>query len=234
MEVRRTQKIGSLNPYPFVITIVNCIGWIMYGCMTHNIFIAIANMAGLAAYMFYCMSTLLYLTKYERENIEVIMLAGLVFWSTLGIIVSQSVFGSDAAGYTSSCLFIGYVGCVFGIAFYAGGKLHISVNLIGHNGNIFCVGLTKMWEIVRDRDSSSIHVPSAVINTINAALWTLYALASLNDPNVYIPNGIGLILSILQLIFAGIFPRKKATLALVPQSAAATSNPLQEGEESKL
>jgi solute carrier family 50 protein (sugar transporter) len=201
-EVKKSGVMGSLNPYPFVITIVNCTGWVIYGCMTRNYFVALSNTVGAASSTFYALSTLPFIDNYDQEAVVLIMVAGILLWGIIGIIASCAFPSSDSS-YHNACLYVGYVAMVFGIAFYAG-------------------GLTKMWEIVRNRDSSSIHIPSVLINTINAALWTLYAFATLNDISIWLPNFLGLILSLIQLGFVFFLPRKK----LISDVKSEVDNPI--------
>ncbi|PNG99782.1 hypothetical protein TSOC_014434 [Tetrabaena socialis] len=48
------------------------------------------------------------------------------------------------------------------------------------------------------------------MNTLNAALWTTYGIARL-DPYIWLPNGIGLALSVLQIGLRAVFPARAPT-----------------------
>ncbi len=49
------------------------------------------------------------------------------------------------------------------------------------------------------------------MNTLNAALWTTYGVAVL-DPYIWLPNGIGLALSVVQVALRLVFPARTVTL----------------------
>jgi Sugar efflux transporter for intercellular exchange len=74
--------------------------------------------------------------------------------------------------------------------------------------------------VIRTRDSSSLYIPAVVANVLNAFMWVVYGFVSLKDPMVYIPNGVGFVLAILQLVLAFTFrqPLKEKPLPLLPVS----------------
>jgi hypothetical protein len=46
LKARQETCLGSLNPLPFALTIVNCIGWSAYGLIRRDFFIYFANSSG--------------------------------------------------------------------------------------------------------------------------------------------------------------------------------------------
>ena len=46
LKARQESRLGSLNPLPFSLTIMNCIGWSAYGLMRRDFFIYFANVSG--------------------------------------------------------------------------------------------------------------------------------------------------------------------------------------------
>merc|ERR1711923_8054 len=50
-----------------------------------------------------------------------------------------------------------------------------------------------------------------ITNTCNSIFWTSYALApQINDPFIYVPNGLGVLLGSIQFVLLLIFPRRKS------------------------
>jgi uncharacterized protein with PQ loop repeat len=88
--------------------------------------------------------------------------------------------------------------------------------------SVYCVGLTKFVEVIKERDSSSLHPPTIFTNLANATLWTVYGYFAINDVNIYAPNGVGLILSVIQLILSQIFPRKQSSSSKQGGTAVST------------
>lgn len=71
----------------------------------------------------------------------------------------------------------------------------------------YAAPLSSMWDVIRLRNSASILLPLTIMNTTNAGLWTTYGLA-VGDYYVWVPNGIGLLLSVAQLVLRAVFPAK--------------------------
>ena len=47
LKVRRTRRLGDLNPLPLVAIIANCVGWMVYGCLNRDPYVIAANEPGL-------------------------------------------------------------------------------------------------------------------------------------------------------------------------------------------
>lgn len=65
-----------------------------------------------------------------------------------------------------------------------------------------------MSRVVRSKSSDAIHVPTMVMNWINTTFWMAYGFARA-DPIIYFPNGIGLLLGILQGVLVCMYPRRR-------------------------
>lgn len=69
--------------------------------------------------------------------------------------------------------------------------------------------LSTILTVLKERDSSSIHKWTMITNTVNGAFWTAYGIAVM-DPFIYVPNGIGSLLGVVQMVMVVLFPRKAA------------------------
>ena len=118
--VRNSRKIGTLNPYPFAVTIINCIGWTIYGCMLRNYFVFFGNFTGLVLGFYYLLSVFPYLVPEEREKVEAMVLVGLIFWSCVGFIAG-ALFGVSDSQRVQALLFVGYLASCGGLSYYLGG-----------------------------------------------------------------------------------------------------------------
>ncbi len=91
----------------------------------------------------------------------------------------------------------------------------VAQSIVGYivNGNlIFFYGapLSEIHDVLKTRQSKTLHLPTMVMNTSNAIFWTAYALApQINDAFIYVPNGLGVILGTIQFILFLMFPRNK-------------------------
>ena len=66
--------------------------------------------------------------------------------------------------------------------------------------------LSTIWQVLRSRNSATIHIWTMIANTLNATFWGIYGLATL-DPFMYAPNGMGALFGLLQFFLVLTFPR---------------------------
>ncbi|CAJ1950233.1 unnamed protein product [Cylindrotheca closterium] len=80
--------------------------------------------------------------------------------------------------------------------------LGVNMNLIFFYG----APLTSIFQVVKTRRSSSIHRPTMYMSFMNATFWTGYGFARM-DPFIIVPNGVGMILGIVQFTLCRMFPK---------------------------
>lgn len=100
-------------------------------------------------------------------------------------------------------------------AFACDNNISSMLSLWGLAGNFISLvyygaPLSTMADVIKKRDSSSILLPLTLMNTLNACLWTTYGLA-IGDAYVFVPNGIGALLSVAQLSLCFLYPAKSNT-----------------------
>jgi len=93
---RNARRIGELTSLPFsaVATVLNCIGWVIYGCMRRDYFIFFANFPGLCWGLYYCLSCLQLLSNkragsqqsFSYHMVEKGLIGSVFFWSVLGMV----------------------------------------------------------------------------------------------------------------------------------------------------
>jgi hypothetical protein len=116
LEVRRSGNLGTLNTLPFPLTMMNCTGWVIYGCMLANPFVFFANFPGLILSAFYMLSTFTIVDKFERERVELLFYFSILVWGSVGYVAGAGYRGSD-----SGSLYVGYIACFFALGYYAAG-----------------------------------------------------------------------------------------------------------------
>jgi solute carrier family 50 protein (sugar transporter) len=198
LQIRKSRELGTTNPLPFVVTILNCIGWVVYSALRKDIFIFLANVSGLCLGLFYtlnCMTVLVQHTKANEElndtyrTLEGLLVFAAFFWALIGFLCAM-IFNNFSDPVEQMATLVGFIGSSFAIAYYG-------------------APLSTMANVIMTRDSSSLYLPTTVINIANASLWTAYGFAVM-DINIWGPNFIGLILSASQVVLIAIFPRKVA------------------------
>lgn len=78
----------------------------------------------------------------------------------------------------------------------------VNLNLVFFYG----APLSAIGKVLRSRLSDALHVPTMIMNTSGATFWTAYAIA-VNDPFIYVPNGLGVVLGAIQFVLWIIFPK---------------------------
>jgi Sugar efflux transporter for intercellular exchange len=69
--------------------------------------------------------------------------------------------------------------------------------------------LSSILQVFTERNSASIHIRTMITNSLNSCFWTAYGLA-VADPFIYVPNGIGAFLGVVQGVLVLLFPRHVA------------------------
>eukprot|EP00814_Leptocylindrus_danicus_P014632 CAMPEP_0116021584 /NCGR_PEP_ID=MMETSP0321-20121206/10480_1 /TAXON_ID=163516 /ORGANISM="Leptocylindrus danicus var. danicus, Strain B650" /LENGTH=184 /DNA_ID=CAMNT_0003492495 /DNA_START=200 /DNA_END=754 /DNA_ORIENTATION=+ len=78
----------------------------------------------------------------------------------------------------------------------------VNLNLVFFYGG----PLSTIVTVMKTQNSISIHRRTLFMNTANATFWTAYAI-SIVDYYIMIPNGLGVLLGIVQVFLVIIFPR---------------------------
>ena len=210
LEARRRHSLGALNPLPYGVTVLNCIGWTGYGIMRRDYFVFFSNSSGLVLGIFYSLSALsiMYkpgMGKDERQAhsyLEALVVSAFVMWLGVFLIVgiAASGFGTEQNYFNGSL--VGYLGSVCGLIYYS-------------------APLSVMRKVVETKDSSSLYLPTIATNMGNALMWVVYGWFAVNDPIIYGPNFIGLLISSLQLGLIAMYPKKEPPL--LPSSSTEDS-----------
>jgi hypothetical protein len=74
----------------------------------------------------------------------------------------------------------------------------------------YAAPLFTIFRVLKTRNSVSIHIRTMVTNTLNGSFWTAYGLA-VQDPFIWVPNGLGAILGVIQFCLCVLFPRRSGT-----------------------
>lgn len=94
----------------------------------------------------------------------------------------------------------------------------VNLNLVFFYG----APLSTIYTVFAQGNSSSIHIRTMVTNTLNGSFWTAYGIAVL-DPFIYVPNGLGAVLGLIQVVLIVLYPRKATK---VVEAATETTLPL--------
>jgi len=188
---RRSGSLGPLNTIPFVMVLGNCGAWIAYGLVVANPYVFWANAPGFLCGLFmFSSSVMLCATQKDRNVLEGLALGfGAILLATA---YTTSMVLTTQSARANLCV---AVANAFTFAFYAS-------------------PLSSMGTVFKAKNSASLSLPLLGMSLTNSALWTSYGL-SIADKGLVVPNGAGVLLSVLQLavFFAFRQPSTSATKA---------------------
>ena len=106
-----------------------------------------------------------------------------------------------------------WVACISVVAFgdeaFTAKTREYIIGIVVNLNLVFFYGapLSTIFTVLKTKNSVSIHIWTMTTNTFNGTFWFAYGLAVL-DPFIYVPNGLGSLLGVIQIILCMIFPRR--------------------------
>lgn len=172
-QIRKTQRLGDINPLPYPLTCINCLSWVIYGAVVEDPFIPPANIFGLALGILFTMSVLPTCTRKMQDIIQGILACAAIMFCCLSLVSTFGVEGDERKRMW------GLVAIISLMTYYL-------------------IPLSTMYDVIKSRDAASIFLPLAVAAIVNGGLWTTYGLA-IADVNVWGPNAFGVLMAIIQI-----------------------------------
>lgn len=233
-------SLGDLNPTPWAFMTGNCLGWVTYSFILQNLFIFFANAPGfvLSVWFNMCAVKLQYedhraremrrsfvnFLESSRNNVQQQQQQdGDNAWQKakdLGKIVVQVTSQQTPAPAGQEKLVMGMVLVWLGVisilsfANFDANTRQLIVGFVVNANLLFFYGapLSTIFKVLKTRNSASIHIRTMITNTLNGTFWTAYGFAK-TDPFIYVPNGIGAILGVIQFFLCILFPRRPTIAA---------------------
>ena len=262
--------LGSLNPTPWAFMTGNCIGWVTYGFLIHNLFLLLANAPGLilsvwlnmaAAKLQYCdrikvemRSSFVQLLDDNRksfriaheeerialddddddsDNIDVVSQQppkkqrptlltnnnnaadAQTFTNlrkmALDITIQKSSIPAPHEKVVVSIVafWIILISILYFLPNLTIDQWKLIIGFVVNINLLFFYGapLSTIYTVVTSRDSSSIHRPTMVLNTICAVFWTAFGFGVM-DWFIIVPNGLGAILGFVQMMLRLVVPSR--------------------------
>jgi solute carrier family 50 (sugar transporter) len=231
--------LGDLNPTPWVFMLGNCIGWIAYGILNRNWFVFWGNVPGffIACWLNLQACKLRFqefhakqvrqsiLTALEEESHAFSLASSelplrqespnMIDYAKIVWNVTAQKTPAPAAQENLVLFIIAFWTAVIGVITMFDFDQKTRESIVGYSvisNLLFFYGapLSTIFTVIKTRRCNSIHVPTMLTNTFNGALWCSYAVA-VSDPFIAGPNGIGILLGVIQMSLCVLYPRKKDT-----------------------
>ncbi|OVA20104.1 SWEET sugar transporter [Macleaya cordata] len=175
--------VEDFSPNPYLATILNCALWVFYGLPIvhpHSILVVTINSVGLVMEFAYIITYFYYANKNQRKKV-LIVLAGEAVLYALIVTLTLTLLHTTQ----KRTLVVGIFCLIFNIAMYA-------------------MPLDNMLLVIRTKSVEYLPGFLLLANFLNGGTWLTYALLRF-DLFVFISNGCGAILGLIQLILYAIY-----------------------------
>lgn len=215
------RSLGVLNPKPWGYMTGNCFGWLVYAYYSRDPFVLASNIPGILVSLWLNSgaSKLQYYTEVENRIVS----GDTTDNSTKSAIILTP---QDKLLLGVLSTWISIIVCVGWFRIANGNEKEVIGILVNINLLIFYGAPLQTLKIVlQEKTSDSIHTPTMILNCTNAGFWGAYGIA-INNPVIYWPNGIGLILGLSQATLCCVYPKNS-----LPQSTDIDITPLLDSSE---
>ncbi|XP_031569087.1 sugar transporter SWEET1-like [Actinia tenebrosa] len=185
VEKRSTENIQFL---PFVTTLANCFLWATYGVLKSDSTLMVVNSVGASLQIIYILC-FLYFTSHKTTQMKF-----LGFLSLAGLIVYLYMMHFITENKSRT---------------YQMGKLCTVVTI-----TMMASPLATMAKVFRTKSTESMQFPFSLMITIVSFIWVCYGFA-VDDSNIQLPNAIGVILGLLQLLLFYLYPFKPSKMGVI-------------------
>lgn len=197
-ENMKTLSLGQTNTVPFLAMIFSCAGWSIFGLCKKDYYIFCSAILGVAAGAYYSLLSIIILASNKQvesaEKHVYAIVSTTLFWSLIGIIAGIILTRSSTQRNDAS-LVVGIICDIASISYYA-------------------APLSTLVTVIRKHDSSSLNLPTIILNTVNNLMWSIYGLIALNNPLVWVPSVIGFLLGGLQIFVIFTYHAKVVVVAV--------------------
>lgn len=178
VRIWKKKSVEQYSAVPYLATLVNCLVWTLYGLpMVHpgSILVVTINGSGTAIECAYIILFLIFCDKKKRLKVVLVVLLELIFIGVLALLVL-----SLAHTHKKRSTVVGTICILFNIMMYAS-------------------PLAVMKLVISTKSVEFMPFFLSFASLANGVAWTTYALIRF-DPFITIPNGLGTLFGVAQLI----------------------------------
>ncbi|KAH8974806.1 hypothetical protein BDL97_01G120600 [Sphagnum fallax] len=193
-EICKKKTTGLYSGLPYVATLLNCMLWTFYGSpvVASLVFVISINGAGLVLEAIYVAIHLLFGTSQSRKRMLGLLIVISIFYVVMVLVILEVV---SKKHYRK--LVVGSICVIIGVFMYA-------------------APLAVMKEVIRSQSVESMPFLLSFACFCNGFIWTAYGGIK-NDKFLYIPNGLGTFLTIIQLTLWCFYNKKGGKQDQCPQ-----------------
>ncbi|XP_020239544.1 bidirectional sugar transporter SWEET4 [Cajanus cajan] len=178
IEIFKKGSVEQFSPAPYLATLVNCMVWTLYGLPMvhpHSILVVTINGSGCVIELIFVTLYLIYSDGRKRLKVFLFLLVELIFITALTLITLTTAHTTKKRS-----AIVGTTCILFNIMMYA-------------------APLAIMKLVIKTKSVEYMPFSISLASFGNGVAWTTYALIRF-DPFITIPNGLGTLFSVAQLI----------------------------------
>ncbi|KAJ8449118.1 hypothetical protein Cgig2_004173 [Carnegiea gigantea] len=183
VRIIRKRSVEQFKPDPYVATILNCAMWVLYGLPfvhPNNILVVTINGTGLCIEFVYVSIFFIFSDWNKRKKIIIYLIVEAIFF--LVVLIVTVYFIKTIKIRT---IFVGALCVAFNVIMYFS-------------------PLTVMRQVIKTKSVKYMPFWLSVTNFLNGATWTAYAAIKF-DPWMVVPNGLGTVSGIIQLVLYAVY-----------------------------
>ncbi|KAH7289086.1 hypothetical protein KP509_31G056600 [Ceratopteris richardii] len=181
-EIWRKKSSGSYSGVPYVSSLANCLLWVFYGLpiLTQGLVLVITiNGFGVVLESIYLAIFVPFSHGRERMRMLVFIAVVLIVYAIIVILTLEVLPNGKKA------MFVGIIAAVINTVMYA-------------------APLAVMKHVITTKNVESMPFLLSLCTFINSCLWAIYGILKV-DPYIIIPNVLGVIFGIMQLVLYGYY-----------------------------
>ncbi|XP_010436689.1 PREDICTED: bidirectional sugar transporter SWEET7-like [Camelina sativa] len=186
VRIVKKKSVEEYSPIPYLATLINCLVWVLYGLPAvhpDSMLVVTINSTGIVIEIVFLTIFFVYCGRQkQRLVISAVLAAETAFIAILAVLVFTLQHTTD-----KRTMSVGIVCCVFNVMMYAS-------------------PLSVMKMVIKTKSVEFMPFWLSVAGFLNASIWTIYAVMPF-DPFMAIPNGIGCLFGLAQLILYGAYYR---------------------------
>ncbi|KAL4651319.1 hypothetical protein ACB092_01G151600 [Castanea dentata] len=192
IQIWKKKAVEQYSPVPYLATLVNCMVWALYGLpMVHpdSFLVLTINGAGTGIEIVYIIIFLIYTERQKRPRVLLVLLIEAIFITVLTVLVL-----TVARTLKERSMIVGIICIMFNIMMYAS-------------------PLAVMKLVLATKSVEYMPFFLSLACFANGVIWVAYALIRF-DPFIVVPNGIGTLFGMAQLIlYASFYKSTKRQIA---------------------
>ncbi|CAE6255571.1 unnamed protein product [Arabidopsis arenosa] len=178
VKIWKMKSVSEFKPDPYVATVLNCMMWTFYGLpfvQPDSLLVITINGTGLFMELVYVTIFFVFATSSVRRKITIAMVIEVIF---MAVVIFCTMYFLHTTKQRS--MLIGILCIVFNVIMYAS-------------------PLTVMKLVIKTKSVKYMPFFLSLANFMNGVVWVIYACLKF-DPYILIPNGLGSLSGIIQLI----------------------------------